>query len=711
MTAARGTPPDAGGRGHRGSPAPQECGTLAGAAGFTLVELLCVLLLTLAAMAAVLQAARAARLLHAREVRLTERSTIALRAVEEMAREIERAGLGLGGDVVAILPAAPGGSPGSDGITIRSCLDGVMGVLESDVRPGQDRARVAGAGLFRPGDRVFITDTRGPPVPAVVVDADSRTLTLRDMAPPAVSPRRNILAERAGRVRRFREVSYFPVDLPGESRPALARTIDAGPQTILAHGVEQLRFEYRDEAGRLLNPVRLPRAGPRFVGIRLGLGELRELPAVETSVALPLPGGSVAFDERRVRLRLRQVLAPVTGPVDVGSLPWAEIGWVLFRDNVNGGSRALSFVLERNVHDMRISSVLDLPGVRPPLGLLPEVVDPGCPGCLWLAAEGATGLEAWRLRPDPVGAISPGSPLERVLLASEVHAVAGVAAGYEERTLIVAERRSSSVRRVRVGPVPAEPIVERLADLRGRPAALATGSEGSVWVLIERERATDPGGTLLEIRLDAEGRPGPARTAARFWGDPRGMAVDPIRGWLYVLVRELDNFLVYELPPDCLGPHAAPPRPVFSLLAWREAVLQDPSLLSRVLDPESGSDDKSGDKKSDKAGVEGGETGEKTDASAASGEKKEKEEKKEEKKKIPKVLVLPTRLAAVAFDGAGSLYLMGEDTPVVLRFHLGRPWVARNRAGITAVPVRDADGGRMRLRLLGSALRPGEGAP
>jgi hypothetical protein len=702
------------------------------AAGFSLVELLVVLVLTLAVMAAVQQAACVAYHLHAREVRLTERSTIALRAVEEMAREIERAGLGLGGDVVAILPGAPGSSADSDGITIRSSPDALMAVLQSDVRPGQDRALVAGASLFQPGERVFLTDTTGPPIPAVVVDADSRTLTLRDMAPPTGPPRRSILADRAGRVRRFREVSYFPRDLPGESRPALVRTIDAGPETILARGVEQLRFEYRDDAGRRLNPMRLPRGGPRFVRVRLGLGELRELPAVEASVGLPVHGGSIAFDERRVRLRLREMLAPVHAAVDVGSLTWAEMGWVLFRDSINGGSRAVSYVLERNVRDPRVGSVLDLPDVPPPLALLPQVFDPGCPGCLWLAAESARGLEGWRLRPDPGGAISPISPLDRVLLASEVHAVAGVAAGYEERTLFVAERRSSSVLRVRVGPTPREPIVERLAALRARPTALAAGCEGSLWVLIERERTSDPGGALLEIPLDLEGRPGPARTAARFWGDPRGLAVDPIRGWLYVLVRELDNFVLYELSPDCVGPIAARPRPVFSLRDWREAVQRDPSLLFRVIHPSKGTvvevkdetsdeaDGKSGDEVDGKSGDETGETGDETGVEAADedgatdGEKDSSagsdKKKKTKKKYIPYLLLLPTRLSGVAFDGGGSLFLMADDTPVVLRFHVGRPWTARNRAGIAAVPVQERDG-EIRLRLLGWAQRPGAGAP
>ncbi len=684
MTAARGTEPHARGGAHLGHPAAGKCSTGRRAAGFTIVELLLVLLVTLAVIAAVLQATRVARLLHAREVRRTERSTLALRAVEDMAREIERAGFGLGGDVGAVIPGVPGGSPDTDGISVRSNPEGLIGVLRSDVRPGGGRAEVSGAEAFRPGDRVFLTDTSGPPVPATVTAVDSRTLSFRDTTLPTWPPRRNILAERAGRVRPYREVSYFPLEVPGEDRPVLARTIDGGEPAILARGVERLRFEYRDDAGRVLNPVRFPRAGPRFVGIHLELGELRELPAVETSVALPVHGGTVAFDERRVRLRLRELLEPIHAPTDVGSLASAEIGWVLFRDNINGGSRAISYVLERNVRDTRVGSVLDLPGVPPPVALLTHVLDPGCPGCLWLAAEGTRGLEAWRLRPDSFGAISPDSRLERVLLAPEVRGVAGVAAGYEERTLYVADRRSGSILRVRVGSAPEAAIVDRLAALPSGPKAIAAGGEGSLWVLLEREHASDPS-ALLEIPLDAEGRPEPTRIAARFRGDPRALAVDPIRGWLYVLVRELDDSVVYELPPDSVSALAAPPQPVFRLHTWLEAVQHDPSLLFRVVDESKGT----------VVEVEVvGEDG----------------KKKTEKQYKPYLLLLPTRLSGVAFDQGGSLFLMGEDMPVVLRFHLGRPWAARNRAGIAAVPVQERDGG-ITLRLLGWAMRPGAGTP
>ncbi len=680
MTAARGTQPHRRGGAHLGHPAAGEFSTRPEAAGFTIIELLVVLLITLMVMAAVLQATRVAHLLHAREVRRAERSILALRAVEDMAREIERAGFGLGGDVVAVVPGAPGGSPESDGISVRSNPDGLMGVLRSDVGPGGGRAEVAGAEVFRPGDRVFLTDTSGPPVPATVEAADAWTLTFRDMTLPPWPPRRNILANRAGRVRPYREVSYFPLEVAGESRPVLARTIDGREPTILARGVERLRFEYRDDADRLLNPVRFPRAGPRFVRIRLELGLLRELPAVETSVTLPAHGGSIAFDERPLRIRLRQVLWPVRDAVDVGSLRWAEIGWILFRDNINGGSRAISLVLEKNVFDPRVESILDLPDVRPPRALLPEMLDPRCPGCLWLAAEGATGLEAWRLRPDEYGTTSNRSPLEKMVLASEVHDVRGVAAGFEPGTLFVAERRFSTVLRIRVGPVPREPVVEKVAELSSRPAALVAGYDGSLWLLVERERAEDPGTTLLEIRLDAEGRAEPGRPAARFRGDPKGLAVDPVRGWLYVLVRELDDYVLYEVAPECLG-GGTPPRRVFSFKTWLDEVMHDPNILYRVVDTDLvGSDDPS-------------------ESSATDGTRKKK----------PKLLVLPTRLGGAAFDGGGSLYLLGEDSPVVLRFHFGRPWVARHRAFLTGVPVLDTDGGRMRMKLMGWALRPGAG--
>ena len=640
------------------------------------MEILIALVVTMVVVGTLAQATRAARFLHSREVRHAERSSAGLRVVEEIVRELGRAGLGLGDDVAPVLAAAEGSSPARDRITIRSSPDGAMGTLLGDAAPGVDTVRVAGAALFHAGDRVLLTDTRGPPVLARVTAADGHSLTLRDLTTAAGRPRRTVMAAHAGRVRRIREVSYFPVPSADGQPPTLARRIDEGAPTTLVHGLARLRFAYQDDAGSLLAPNRLPRGGPRFVTVELALHPEREVPPLRAAATLDPQSGSVAFDEQRVRLRLRRLLFPVPGAVDVTSLPWAENGLVLFQ-NEDGGSRILSFILERVPHDARVETAIALPEVPHPLALLPDEPHSTCHGCVWIAAEGEGGLELWRLLPDAFGGISLASPLERVLVVDEVRAVAGVVKGEVEGTFVVAERRSPALLRVGPGPSPRTPAVERIAPLSGRPAALARGRDGSLWTLLERDRATDPGTRLVSFPIDEEGRPGSPRTAAELPGHPRGLAVDPVQGWLYALVIDLGDSILYELSPDALRPRPKPPVEVLRLSRWRDEVSQDPNLLHRA------------------------------DRSLSSGEQtdtgREDEEDNAEGGTGGGMRFLPQQLRAVAFDGRGSLFLAGEMSPMILEFTLGRPWVARHRAGLAAAPVQEAGGGGARLRLLGWA--------
>jgi hypothetical protein len=642
------------GRAHGSRRACPECST-ASSAGFSLVELLIVIFVLLIAMGMVFQVTRATQLLHQREVRRTERSAAALRVVEEIVRELERAGFGLGSDVDPVLAGAARSRPAEDGLTIRSSPDGAMGVLLEDVEPGIAEVRVEGAEIFRAGDRVLLTDTGGPPVAAQVEMASADSLTVRDVDSDGDRPRRTILAARSARVRRVREVSYsLTTPVPGERR-ALARTIDGGAPTILVREVDRLRFDYHDGSGARLDPRRLARGGPRFVSIELALHCEPELPPLRSSVHIAPPHGTVAFDEDTVRLRLRRLMPLLPGAVGVASLPWAENGLVLFRDPVNGGSRILSFILERVPRDVRIDTLIGLPDVPPPVALFTG--DPASTryGGAWIAAQGGGGLEVWHLHPGPEGGISSASPLERVLVARDLLRVTGAVAGDVPGTLIVAERQTPALVHVEAGPSPRAPIVKRLATLSVPPVALARGRDGSLWVLLERKSAVDPGFDLVRFERNEEGRLGPPETAVRLPGRPRGLAVDPVRGWLYALAIDWGDSVLYELSPDALRPRGSPPPAVFRLSEWTEKVRGDPSVL-RAATPSSS--------------------------------------------RGPRPF-LPRRLRAVSFDGRGSLFLVGDS--MVLEFTLGRPWAARHHAGIAAVVVQSREGGGPRLRLLGWA--------
>jgi prepilin-type N-terminal cleavage/methylation domain-containing protein len=73
--------------------------------GFTLIEVMIALAVTLAIMATLYLVARSSALLHDTETRRTERGMSGLRALDDIALEIARAGMGPGNDLTRSCPA------------------------------------------------------------------------------------------------------------------------------------------------------------------------------------------------------------------------------------------------------------------------------------------------------------------------------------------------------------------------------------------------------------------------------------------------------------------------------------------------------------------------------------------------------------------------------------------------------------------------------
>lgn len=136
---------------------------------------------TLVVMATVYQIARSTAILHRVEGFRAERGGTGLRAVDEIALEVARAGFGLGRDVERILPGLPGRPPSHDGITLRSNPEGLAGRLRDDLVASDTPVRVAGGTLFRAGDRVLLADRSGRAERALVVEARGGTLAFRSL--------------------------------------------------------------------------------------------------------------------------------------------------------------------------------------------------------------------------------------------------------------------------------------------------------------------------------------------------------------------------------------------------------------------------------------------------------------------------------------------------------------------------------------------------
>src|SRR5712691_8552624 len=132
-----------------------------GAAGFTLIELVIVLAIGLVVGAVVYRITRASWLLYNTQAHQTERGFSSLRAVDDMAIEIARAGYGLGDDAEPLFPGTLAGVRAPDAITLRSNPGGVVGVLQENLLERDHLVAVDGAALFAVDDEVLLVDEEG----------------------------------------------------------------------------------------------------------------------------------------------------------------------------------------------------------------------------------------------------------------------------------------------------------------------------------------------------------------------------------------------------------------------------------------------------------------------------------------------------------------------------------------------------------------------
>src|SRR5687768_11823854 len=126
--------------------------------GFTLLEVVIVLAITLVIGVIVYRVTRACFLLYDTQVHETERGFSGLRSLDDMATEIARAGYGLGGDAGPLLPGTLAGVRAGDAITLRSNPQGVAGVLQEDLVEPDHIVPVDDAALFVRGDEVLLVD-------------------------------------------------------------------------------------------------------------------------------------------------------------------------------------------------------------------------------------------------------------------------------------------------------------------------------------------------------------------------------------------------------------------------------------------------------------------------------------------------------------------------------------------------------------------------
>ena len=251
-------------------------------AGFTLVEVMIVLAITLLIAALVYKATRASWLLYQTQTHVTERGFSGVRALDDMAVEIARAGYGLG-DAGPVFLGTLDGTRAIDAITLRSNPEGIVGELEEDLTDPEQFVAVDGAALFAEGDEVLLADDEPNKLErAQVTGARPNVLRLRSHDTPTRGFKRPPWSARRTRVLKVREVGfYLTTDRTGV--PAVARKAPGQSEQILVRYVEALQFEYLSSRG-LGDPrsllVRRPQTTPDGVRITLRLRPNPALPPV-----------------------------------------------------------------------------------------------------------------------------------------------------------------------------------------------------------------------------------------------------------------------------------------------------------------------------------------------------------------------------------------------------------------------------------------------
>lgn len=550
-----------------------------GARGFSLVELLVALAVFLVLMAVVLVVLRAGSLLYGTERQRAERGAAGLRAIDDVALEISRAGFGLSRDLQAVLPGLPGEKPSSARLTLRSNPDGVATILLDTLTRSDRPVRVKDALSFRPGDRVLLADGRGNLERAEVERSERDAVALTSLDGPGGRFRRPYPA--SARLIKVREVQYFMRSTPSRG-VLLIKQVDSRPEQVLADHVGELRFEYRDDQGGEVAPALVQRA--RSVAIVRATLRLLPIPDVMTppvsvpplsrSVALDSQAAAVSFDVPLRRFWLRQVFAPMENPVAVAARPFRDTGVMLLSGapRATGPGLLYSFVIQKVPGDVRVDTALSLPPVREAVAASFGPQDGAWSDSVFVVTGAFRDVQVLRVSPDRGGGIGPNSASELLLATKDMATAAGAAFGVDG-ALYLSDPLSEGIFRY----VPGSPDwrtarAERIASISGRPGSIAAALNGSLYILAEDPDPWEEGTAVLwELPFDDEFAPQPPRRVARLPGQARSLAFDPATGFLYALVRDrFGDTVLLELSRAWLRSPRQKPHEAFRLSRWRK---------------------------------------------------------------------------------------------------------------------------------------------
>lgn len=626
-----------------------------GAYGFSLLEVLLALAITIVVMSLVAVTMSRARLVLESQSERSRAGSEVLRALEDISSELARAGQGLGEGVPAVLGRLPGALRDPSVVTIRSNPDARASWVQGVDLGDTTNLLLDDASQFAPGEPALLADVRGHHELVDIVAASTTAVSVRSSESANGEVGLAFGAASGTRVLGVREVRYFGRAIEGSPGLEIVKRVVGGSERVLARGVEGLSFELLDANGESLEASRAEDIGAlRTVRIVLSYRPERALEAprrLATAVTLSPRSGTVDFEERNPRLRLTRLFHPVPHPTALVS-PLGESYGVI----VGSGARPrrdpalmVTFQMERRFMGAGVDNAFVLDDVRAPIAAVMAPGNGPWAGSMFVAAWGMRLGHLSRIAEDPGGGFTAGSTVS-TLTGTEVMAQAGGMAFGVDGRLYVMSREKGGVYRFPFNEPSRDPRPERVFDLKGTPGAVTQGADGQIYFLME---AGGHHGLWL-MRFDETLSPVEPVQVSELSGQGVGIATDPVDGGLFVLMETRGrDFTVVGLSKGWLGrvlaegpKSAEEPPAVFSLAQWREEL--------------------------DSGGVESAE--------------------------LDTGTLRPERLSFIAFDWTGALYLGASDDDAVFRFELPRS-NGRYAVGLSAAVVERGFGLRPEIRM------------
>jgi type II secretory pathway pseudopilin PulG len=602
--------------------------------GFSLLETLLALTITLVVMALVAQTMSHVSSVYRTQSEIAVSSGAAVLAFDDVLHELSRAGQGLGEGVPAILPRRPGSPVSADALTLRSNPEVAASLLRGSFEDASESVPADSPGAFDRGDHVIVSEAAGGGEAAEVVAVDGESLKLRSLESSDGRFRRRFEPARGARVLGAREVRYFLGETRADGRRELVKEVVGVGSRVLSRDVVSLSLEYLDPDDR---PIGLGKVetSKELASVRV---TLRFSPSdaalaprtLRSRVALGPRSGTVDFERRDLGFRLARVFHPIDFPAGVASRPGSDFAVILASGkNPNRDPAYLyTFEMEKRFLSASVDDVVFLDDVRAPVALAFGPESGPFAGALFVAAWGLRIGHLARISPDEHGGLSRSSRVTTFEGTEAIAQAGGIAFGVDG-ALYVTSREKGAVYRFtfRGNGEPSRP--ERLFPLSGTPGTLVEGTDGHLYFLMNHEDR----GSLWRMTFDETLSPGAPVLVGSLPGTAVSLSRDPVEGSLFALVRErTGDSIVVELDRGFLAGVAKAPalEALFSLRQW----------LSNL------------------------------------------EEGKVDPREIPfPTQEIPEKLAAlrvdeldfVSFDGLGSLYTGNREGSLVLKFELERP--------------------------------------